>query len=57
MRIVRGQRKYYDTIENGVVTSEWGKEILLDVVKARWVLRYLNTGETKTAALNSGGME
>lgn len=55
MRIIRGQGKYYNTMENGAVTSGWGKEILLDEVEARWVLRYLNIGETRTEALNSGG--
>ena len=30
MRIIRGQRKYYDTMQNGAVTSELGKEVLLD---------------------------
>lgn len=54
MRIIRGQRKYYGTMENGDVTSGWGKDILSAKVLTRQVLKDLNTKETRTEGWNAG---
>lgn len=42
MRIIKGQKKCYGSMENDDASLGWGKEILTEDVEVRWILKDLN---------------